>query len=613
MSERPRARRDVGRPARHHAGGGASARRPSCSACAGTLIELGSQQDRNYRIDAADGRLRAQGREPGLVRPRARGVRARRSPTSRAAGLDVPEPLQRARRIADRLARDARRTTRPASAHLSRGHAAERGRLPRARRRPDARHARRRDLARARRLRRTRASRYRCSGICVTPGRSSRASPRTSRTRRRARASSGSRGRCDRPAGAAAGGPARAGRARRPDGRQRRLPPRARTAACCRTGSSTSATSCAAGSSASSRSPAPPRSRTCRAARSGSCRRCRRSTSSCRSPTRRSRALWPLDRPARRVARRLGRAAARDRPGERSTPPSARTSAGSMLEGVGRARLRARRGGPPRGARTTADASPSLAVSRPLIRGLRRSRAASWTSRVTSARARRAAASSSPAASRRCSSARPPPDGVAIARYGEHRLTRSRPALRSRAGDVRTLRRARRRRGPGGRGAVARAASPRPGRPAPMLEHDGVALRLSGIASALRARQLARRAVRRSARSLRVHRMRVQLCTEPRRRAARVRDAVVSRRRGAGCAPTPPRSSAIDVRGARGSTRPAVLERRDAAYARVQGRYYEEPPQIERGLAEHLDRRERDAATSTWSTTSRCSATPIRR
>ena len=32
----------------------------------------------------------------------------------------------------------------------------------------------------------------------------------------------------------------------------------------------------------------------------------------------------------------------------------------------------------------------------------------------------------------------------------------------------------------------------------------------------------------------------------------------------------------------------AVLARRDASYALVQGRYYEEPPQIERGLAEHL-------------------------
>jgi 4-aminobutyrate aminotransferase-like enzyme len=32
----------------------------------------------------------------------------------------------------------------------------------------------------------------------------------------------------------------------------------------------------------------------------------------------------------------------------------------------------------------------------------------------------------------------------------------------------------------------------------------------------------------------------------------------------------------------------AVLARRDSAYALVQGRYYEEPPQIERGLAEHL-------------------------
>ncbi len=74
-------------------------------------------------------------------------------------------------------------------------------------------------------------------------------------------------------------------------------------------------------------------------------------------------------------------------------------------------------------------------------------------------------------------------DGIAVTRYGEHRLTRS-PALRTRAGDLRCLRRARPKPAQANESPWT-ATLVEVGRSSTELEHDRVSLRISGIAPAV--------------------------------------------------------------------------------------------------------------------------------
>jgi 4-aminobutyrate aminotransferase-like enzyme len=118
-----------------------------------------------------------------------------------------------------------------------------------------------------------------------------------------------------------------------------------------------------------------------------------------------------------------------------------------------------------------------------------------------------------------------------------------------------------------------------------VLEHDGVSLRLSGIASLLEAGETIEAGA--AIGTLRGgDRLQVQLCLAPGVAApafATPSSAAAWRR----LCPDP--SPLLGVPCAAPRLDPAaVLALRDSAYARVQGRYYDEPPQIERGLAEHL-------------------------
>ncbi len=118
-----------------------------------------------------------------------------------------------------------------------------------------------------------------------------------------------------------------------------------------------------------------------------------------------------------------------------------------------------------------------------------------------------------------------------------------------------------------------------------VLEHDGVSLRLSGIESSLHTGDTLEAGT--AIGTLRAgDRMQVQLCLAAGLAApafANPRSAAAWRR----LCPDP--SPLLEIECAAPRIDPAgVLTLRDSAYARVQGRYYEEPPQVERGLAEHL-------------------------
>jgi 4-aminobutyrate aminotransferase-like enzyme len=174
--------------------------------------------------------------------------------------------------------------------------------------------------------------------------------------------------------------------------------------------------------------------------------------------------------------------------------------------------------------------------------------------------------------------------GAAITRYGEHRLTRARvrsdreqetfalcvELVIDTGGSIESP------------WAATVAATTEHG---VVLEHDGVSLRLSGIASLLEAGETIEAGA--AIGTLRGgDRLQVQLCLAPGVAApafATPSSAAAWRR----LCPDP--SPLLGVPCAAPRLDPAaVLALRDSAYARVQGRYYDEPPQIERGLAEHL-------------------------
>ncbi|MEO9177127.1 MAG: aminotransferase [Gaiellales bacterium] len=173
---------------------------------------------------------------------------------------------------------------------------------------------------------------------------------------------------------------------------------------------------------------------------------------------------------------------------------------------------------------------------------------------------------------------------VAIARYGEHRLTRVR--LRA-AGEQETYAL--------GVELVSRSdqvvsapwdvgvESVRDG--IVVLEHADVTLYLSGISTALAVGDfiVAGATIGSVAGG---ERLGIQLCLAPGLTPpshATATTAAAWRR----LCPDPSPLLGIDC-AAPQLDAAAILRRRDAVFARVQGRYYEEPPQIERGLAEHL-------------------------
>jgi 4-aminobutyrate aminotransferase-like enzyme/Ser/Thr protein kinase RdoA (MazF antagonist) len=174
---------------------------------------------------------------------------------------------------------------------------------------------------------------------------------------------------------------------------------------------------------------------------------------------------------------------------------------------------------------------------------------------------------------------------VAVTRYGEHRLTRSR--VRSDREEETfalcvELVSATDRSIEAPWDAVVAATTAQ----TVVLEHDGISLRLSGIASRLAAGDAVEAGA--AIGTLRAGiRMRVQLCLAPEIATAPAFATPSSAAAWRRLCPDP--SPLLGVDCAAPQLDPvAVLARRDSAYARVQGRYYEEPPQIERGLAEHL-------------------------
>ncbi len=175
-------------------------------------------------------------------------------------------------------------------------------------------------------------------------------------------------------------------------------------------------------------------------------------------------------------------------------------------------------------------------------------------------------------------------DRVAIARYGEHRLTRARPLqddeqatyalcveLVSAADELVVA---------PWSGVISRA-----GDGALTLVHDGISLVLHGLSVALD-----------SGRSIdagatlgtltRGETLAVQLCLMPGLEPPAFAAAATSPGWRRLC-PDPSALLGIDC-AAPAIDAGAVLAQRDASFSLVQGRYYAEPPQIERGLAEHL-------------------------
>jgi 4-aminobutyrate aminotransferase-like enzyme len=174
--------------------------------------------------------------------------------------------------------------------------------------------------------------------------------------------------------------------------------------------------------------------------------------------------------------------------------------------------------------------------------------------------------------------------GIAIARYGEHRITRAKLRC-DRAQETFAL-------------CVELVAAADQTFEAPWsacvvavghegveIEHDGVTLRVSGVTPACAVGDVLEAGApigRLPARAC----AQVQLCvaagvSPPAYATAATAAAWVS------LCPDPSPLLGVDCAAPRVDAR-AVLARRDSAYALVQGRYYEEPPQIERGLAEHL-------------------------
>jgi 4-aminobutyrate aminotransferase-like enzyme/Ser/Thr protein kinase RdoA (MazF antagonist) len=174
--------------------------------------------------------------------------------------------------------------------------------------------------------------------------------------------------------------------------------------------------------------------------------------------------------------------------------------------------------------------------------------------------------------------------GIAIARYGEHRLTRTRLLADDEqatcALGIELV-----------SSADRRIVAPWPARVASVerativLAHGDTVLRLRGISSPLAAGdelaagdpvgELAAMA-----------RLGVQLCLAPLLEPPAFATPATARAWMRLC-PDPSPLLGIACAAAAPDAG-AVLERRDAAFAQVQGRYYEQPPQIERGHAEHL-------------------------
>jgi 4-aminobutyrate aminotransferase-like enzyme/Ser/Thr protein kinase RdoA (MazF antagonist) len=175
-------------------------------------------------------------------------------------------------------------------------------------------------------------------------------------------------------------------------------------------------------------------------------------------------------------------------------------------------------------------------------------------------------------------------DGVAITRYGEHRLTRTQ--LRSdQEQETFAL-------------CVELVSQTDQAVEAPWpatvisavgselaLTHDGVSLWLSGIASGLVAGATLEPGD--TLGTLRAGvRGRVQLCTVPEVAPPSLTTPTAAAAWRRLC-PDPSTLLGVECAAPRLDAA-AVLARRDSAYAGVQGRYYDAPPQIERGLAEHL-------------------------
>jgi 4-aminobutyrate aminotransferase-like enzyme/Ser/Thr protein kinase RdoA (MazF antagonist) len=175
-------------------------------------------------------------------------------------------------------------------------------------------------------------------------------------------------------------------------------------------------------------------------------------------------------------------------------------------------------------------------------------------------------------------------DGVAITRYGEHRLTRTR--LRSdREHETFAL-------------CIELISTTDQAVEAPWpatvisageshleLEHDGVSLWLSGIVAGVVPGATLEPGDALGTLPAGV-RGRVQLCTAPEVAPPSLATPTAAAAWRRLC-PDPSALLGVDCAAPRLDPT-AVLARRDSAYADVQGRYYDEPPQIERGLAEHL-------------------------
>ncbi|HEY1480681.1 MAG TPA: aminotransferase class III-fold pyridoxal phosphate-dependent enzyme, partial [Gaiellales bacterium] len=176
--------------------------------------------------------------------------------------------------------------------------------------------------------------------------------------------------------------------------------------------------------------------------------------------------------------------------------------------------------------------------------------------------------------------------GAAIARYGEHRLTRSRPLRADEPATyalcVEVVCRVEQTAHAPWPATVTETAGERL-----VLEHatDGMSVHLDGIATRLEAGSLVAAGVVVGTLPAGA-RLSLQLCLAPdvTPPAFVPASAAAAWRR---LCPDPSPLLGIDC-AAPPLDASAVLARRDSAYALVQGRYYEEPPQIERGHAEHL-------------------------